>query len=328
MSNKMIWIMFVILLIGSAFVFVVLKKNAVRNKVVTTPSGLQLYTEHFGDPKKTAVLLISGAMSSARFWIDSFCKQLADAGYFVIRYDHRDMGLSSAIDYDKQPYTLDDLAQDAIAILDAYKISKAHLIGHSMGGAISQLLALDYPERVSSITLISSSVLTSEAFTPEEQKQLEKTWQTLAEYNKPSIKFSESVAGFLKAYQYLHGDIPMDRTIAENYIKDMYMRTKLEHIAWFKKFSTGIAPKHNHVRAQLHVADRTQELNTIKVPVLIIHGEKDLLIFPRVIKEYCAAFIPQAKLIIVPGMGHMILNGKLFEQIGKRWLSCEKNRCK
>jgi pimeloyl-ACP methyl ester carboxylesterase/chloramphenicol 3-O-phosphotransferase len=284
------------------------------SKTISTSTGISLYTEFFGNSKNPAVLLISGAMAPSRFWIDDFCQQLSNAGYFVIRYDHRDMGLSSAIDYSKNPYTLKDLAADATAILDAYDIKKAHIVGHSMGGAIAQLLALDHPSRVNSMTLISSSVLANPELNSQEKASLEKTWQEMMK-NKPTKKFEQSLDGFMNSFKYLHGTIPMDNEIAQQYIKDMYERTLPEHLEWFEKFSAGIELLHNHVKAQQNLPDRTKELKNIKIPTLIIHGQTDCLALPRIAKEYCADMIPDARMQVIPGMGHMILSGDLFTQI-------------
>lgn len=286
-----------------------------NKKIVTTKNDCQLYTESFGNSKNSAIVLVSGAMAPARFWNNDFCQQLSDTGYFVIRYDHRDMGLSTAIDYEKNPYTINDLAYDVIAILDAYNIKKAHIVGHSMGGLIAQLLALDYPERVSSITLISSAVLTNAELTSEEKEGLDKTWQEMMK-NKPTKEYKESVDGFMRSFSYLHGNIPMDNDIAQAYIKDLYERTKPEHLAWFEKFSAGIEPLHNHVKAQQNIVDRTQDLKKIHVPVFVIHGDKDPLTLPRIIKQYCVDIIPGVKMHIIPGIGHMILSKDLFEKLG------------
>jgi len=278
--------------------------------------NIDLYTEHFGNHENPAVLLISGAMGSARSWPDEFCQNLANAGYFVIRYDHRDMGLSSAVDYAKNPYNLDDMAKDAIAILDAYNIKKAHIVGHSMGGAIAQLLALDYPKRVLSIVPISSAALANPELNVQEKEIHEHTWPVLMR-NKPTKNFEESVDGFMHSYEYLHGDLPMDRAMVTAYIKDMYVRSRPEHIEWFEKFSQGIEPIHNHVKAQQNITDRTKDLKNIRIPVLIIHGQKDCLSFARIMKEYCADLVPHATMEIIPGMGHMILNKALWSKIGE-----------
>ena len=292
------------------------KKGFVMQSSYVQAGAVEVYTENFGDHQNPAILLISGAMAPARFWPDEFCQQLGAAGYFVIRYDHRDMGLSSAVDYAQNPYGLNDLAKDAIAILDAYKIKQAHIVGHSMGGAIAQLLALDYPSRVLSIAPISSAVLANPDLNAQEKEMLAQTWPVLMR-NKPTKKFEESVDGFVHSYQYLHGDLPIDREMAANYIKDMYIRSRPEHIAWFEKFSSGSDPVHNHVKAQQNMPDRTNELHKIQVPVLVIHGQKDSLAFARIMKEYCADLIPRATMQVIPGMGHMILNKNIWSEIGE-----------
>jgi len=285
-----------------------------NKKIIQTPQGIELYTETFGKDSDPAILLIAGAMAPGRFWTDVFCTLLADSHHFVIRYDHRDMGLSSAVDYTYHPYTLNDLAQDAIAILDAYHISKAHIIGHSMGGGIAQLMALEYPERVLSITLISSSVLASANLTPQEETLLNQTWNVMMQ-NKPTRELAPSINGFMTSFRHLHAQVPMDEQIARDYITDMYTRTKPEHLDWFEKFSRGIDSLHNHVKALVQVPIRSDELKMLHIPTLIIHGEQDPLAFPRVIKEYAVDLIPGAQFHLIPGMGHMILNQKLFSKI-------------
>lgn len=276
--------------------------------------NIELYSECFGNKAHPAVLLISGAMASARFWPDTFCQEIANHGYFVIRYDHRDMGLSSAINYAKNPYVLHDLEGDALAILDAYNIKKAHVIGHSMGGAIAQLLALDYPDRVLSIVPISSVPIVQSQLYEDEKAFLEQTWQALMR-NKPTKNFKESVDGFMNSYEYLHGTIPMDKELAKNFIYDMYARSRAEHIEWFEKFSRGVDPMHNHIKAQLAMPDRTEVLKKLSCPVLIIHGTKDCLALPRLMKEYCADLVPHTTMHEIDGMGHMILNQQLFARI-------------
>lgn len=286
--------------------------------------NIELYTETFGNKANQAMLLISGAMAPAKEWPDEFCTQLAYADYFVIRYYHRDMGLSSAIDYAKNPYTINDLAKDAISILDAYGIKKAHIVGHSMGGGIAQLLALDYQDRIASITVISSSVLATPELNAQEKTSLEHTWQIMMK-NKPTTKLSESVDGFLKSYEYLHGTIPMDTEMARTYIKDMYERTRHEHLVWFDKFTAGLEPLHNHVKAQQNVPDRTKDLQKLAIPVLVIHGQQDCLSFTRIVEDYCVKHIQQAKMYIIPGMGHMILSRELFENIKNLIIENNKN---
>jgi pimeloyl-ACP methyl ester carboxylesterase len=120
-------------------------------------NGVHLCVESFGDKSDPAVLLIMGASASMLDWDEQFCQRLADAGRFVIRYDNRDTGRSTSYPPGAPPYTLRDLVADAVGLLDALDVPTAHLVGMSMGGAIAQLIALDYPQRVTTLTLLSSS---------------------------------------------------------------------------------------------------------------------------------------------------------------------------
>ncbi|MBE1204411.1 alpha/beta fold hydrolase [Aminobacter carboxidus] len=120
-------------------------------------NGVEIVTEAFGDPSAPPMLLIMGAMASMLWWPDAFCRQIAASGRHVIRYDNRDTGLSTKYAPGKPPYTMDDMARDAVAVLDAYGIAKAHVVGMSLGGMIAQILALTEPGRVASLTLVSTT---------------------------------------------------------------------------------------------------------------------------------------------------------------------------
>ena len=124
---------------------------------VRTAKGVSLWTESFGFPAGKPLLLIMGAMNPGLFWPRAFCACLGAAGFRVIRFDHRDTGRSSIIDYQKQPYTLSDMTDDVLAILDAHEISRAHIVGMSMGGYIAQSLAAEHPERVHRLVLLSTT---------------------------------------------------------------------------------------------------------------------------------------------------------------------------
>ncbi|MGO4839554.1 alpha/beta fold hydrolase, partial [Rhizobiaceae sp. 2RAB30] len=114
--------------------------------------GVTIATEAFGDPSAPPVLLIMGAMASMLWWPDEFCRKLAVRGRYVIRYDNRDTGLSTKYPPGNPPYRMDDMAEDAAAVLDAYGIASAHVVAMSLGGMIAQILALTQPRRVSSLT--------------------------------------------------------------------------------------------------------------------------------------------------------------------------------
>ena len=119
--------------------------------------GIEIATEAFGNPAHPPVLLIMGAMASMLWWPEEFCERLAGQGRYVIRYDNRDTGLSTKYEPGEPPYTLDDMADDAIRVLDGYGIGAAHFVGMSLGGMIAQLAALKHPARVATVTAISTS---------------------------------------------------------------------------------------------------------------------------------------------------------------------------
>ncbi len=119
--------------------------------------GVVIATEAFGDVADPPVLLIMGAMASMLWWPDEFCERLARRGRCVLRYDNRDTGLSTKYAPGEPPYTFDDMADDAVRVLDGYRIRSAHVVGMSLGGMIAQLLALAHPQRVLSVTAISTS---------------------------------------------------------------------------------------------------------------------------------------------------------------------------
>ncbi|MED2497904.1 alpha/beta hydrolase, partial [Bacillus thuringiensis] len=123
---------------------------------------IDICTESFGDSADPAVLLIMGAMCSMVYWDEEFCQQLADTGRYVIRYDNRDVGRSTTYKPGSSHYTVVDMADDAIGVLDAYHIDEAHIVGMSLGGMIAQIVALRNPQRVLSITLIASGIFGSE----------------------------------------------------------------------------------------------------------------------------------------------------------------------
>lgn len=117
---------------------------------------VNLNIETFGSKSDPCVLLIMGASASKTWWEEDFCKELASHHRFVIRYDQRDTGESTYYPPGQPGYGMDELAEDAIAILDYLGIEKAHLVGMSLGGKVSNIIALMHPERVSSIVFIAS----------------------------------------------------------------------------------------------------------------------------------------------------------------------------
>ncbi len=123
-------------------------------------NGVKLCADAIGHPGNPPVLLVMGMSASMVWWEDELCTRLADGRRFVIRYDHRDTGRSVTYQVEHPGYTASDLVADAAGLLDAYELDAAHIVGVSMGGALAQLLALDFPDRVLSLTLISTSPAT------------------------------------------------------------------------------------------------------------------------------------------------------------------------
>ena len=127
------------------------------NEKIVQANGVDGCVQTFGARADPPILLIHGAAASMLAWEEEFCELLAAGSWFVIRYDHRDTGRSVSYESGAPPYTLRDLVADAIGLLDAFDLGSAHLVGRSMGGAIAMLAALDYPDRVASLTLVGTS---------------------------------------------------------------------------------------------------------------------------------------------------------------------------
>ena len=114
-----------------------------HNEKIIQANGIEICTDAYGDRNDPAVLLIMGASASMLLWEENFCQRLADGGRFVIRFDNRDTGRTTCWPLGKPAYSMQDMADDAIAVLDHYGIGKAHIVGASMGGMITQLIGLN-----------------------------------------------------------------------------------------------------------------------------------------------------------------------------------------
>lgn len=266
------------------------------NNKVTQIKSISLYSESFGNPKDTACLLIAGAGASARFWSDEFCEHISQNGYFVIRYDHRDIGLSSAINYNNHPYTVFDLADDAKDILKSYGIKQAHVVGHSMGGIIVQILATHSPEVIKSFVSISVGINTNAI-------QPSKEVMDILMQNKPVGDFNTDLTGFMKSWAILNGNVPMDQKLATEYTNDLYTRTihKVD-VAW------------NHINSQKNIAMLIDKLPQNRIPGLFIHGDADPLI-ARDDSIKNAEMTGNSRFEVVPGMGHMVFNRAIQDRI-------------
>lgn len=246
---------------------------------------------------KGTILLIMGHSASALMWPRFFLQPLVDAGYRVIRFDHRGLGMSDWIkDWDKKsPYTIGDMANDTLAVMNVEKVKKAHLIGVSMGGVIAQEIALSHPDRVSSLTSIMSTGYFKDPDLPPSPKWFK--WDALKlilKYRilpteKSMIKFNLGVLELLKG----------DGTYKHN-IKAIVQMTLYE---MRKRKGYNLRVLSQHSAAMSASGSRYEILGTLKMPVLIIHGKIDPLLNIEHSKKY-AGMIPGAATLWVDGMGH------------------------
>jgi pimeloyl-ACP methyl ester carboxylesterase len=252
-------------------------------------NGVGLCTEPFGDPADPPILLVMGIGGSMLWWEEGFCRMLADGERFVIRYDHRDTGRSVTYEPGRPEYTGADLVSDAVGVLDAYGIEAAHVVGVSAGGAFAQLLALDFPDRILSLVLISTSPAT-----PGERRLPSATERYARFLATAKVDWSdqESVIEYLVDYsRALAGD---ERPFDEAAVREL-VRRDVER-------ARNIASSENHGAIADGEVSRNS-LSSIAVPTLVIHGTADPM-FPLEHGQALAAEIPDARLLALSGAGH------------------------
>ena len=284
-----------------------MKRKIIKSKRVLPIRGMQIYCETFGSQKHPCLVLIAGAMAPCEFWSDRLCAKAAKQ-YFVVRYDQRDIGRSSAVDFDKDPYTLKDLAQDVVDVLDHLDVDAAHFVGHSMGGHICQHLALSFQKRVLSITLISSGPIARTPIdeipiTPGEEAILKQSWEMFTAKKEGEDKKAQ-LRGFMEVWKYLNGTYSFDEELARSYTK-----------ALLKSPSRFLCQGNNHEKVMKHVVeDKKGVIEKIQVPTHVIHGNRDPIALPR-FGRALGVSIPGAWLDIVDGMGHMFFNQELEKKV-------------
>jgi pimeloyl-ACP methyl ester carboxylesterase len=269
-------------------------------------NGIEIEYDSFGNNEAEVVLLISGLGTQMIRWSETFCQILAEQGYRVIRFDNRDAGLSThfhsasmpdlaaiadAVSRGETPhvlYTLFDMAKDAVGLLDALKIRKAHVVGRSMGGMIAQLLASEHSGRVHSLVSIMSS--TGNRDLPQASPTVMAAMTSPAPhplkdekgYLAHCVAFSQVIAG--RGYPF-DESAQRDQALAE--LKRAYNPSGF----W------------RHIAAVAATGDLRPRLANISAPTLVLHGADDLLVSPEAGKD-TAAHIKGAELRIVEGMGH------------------------
>jgi pimeloyl-ACP methyl ester carboxylesterase len=251
-------------------------------------NGVSLCTEAFGDPADPPVLLVMGMGASMLWWEDDFCSALATGGRFVIRYDHRDTGRSETYPPGRPGYGGDDLVADAALVLDGYGIARAHVVGLSMGGALAQLLALDFADRVASLVLMS----TSPAGPADDLPPVTEAYRAFAAAAGADWADPASVAEYrvAEARVLAGGARPFDEARVRALVARDIERTR------------SVASAQNHALLSGGEPWR-QRLGTIAVPTLVVHGSADPL-FPLEHGRALADEIPGARLLVLPGAGH------------------------
>ena len=274
-------------------------------------NGLRMAYQTFGKPTDSAIILVAGLYNQMVRWPLDFCQLLEQRGFYVIRFDNRDIGLTDKMDGLQAPslwrlflkyylgipvsapYSLNDMAADTVGLLDALNIEQAHIVGMSMGGMISQLVTALYPQRILSLTSIMS---------------------TSGERGKgiPSLKVSSAMVR----------PVTTERSALDNAVDiwqligspayPMTDEAVRELVVAEHKRSSNPAGYMRQIAAIRTAPGRSALLQAIKVPVLIIHGVEDLLV-PVSGGIDTAKHIPQARLELFPGMGHTLPRALLPE---------------
>jgi pimeloyl-ACP methyl ester carboxylesterase len=262
---------------------------------IVRANGVDLCVQTFGEPSEPAILLIAGSTSSLEGWPEEFCVRLAAASRFVIRYDHRDTGRSTSYPPGEPGYTGSDLRADALGILDALGVARAHLVGVSMGGGMAQVLAIEHPDRVASLTLIATSSGPADDLPPVvpelraffDNPPPEPDWSDRAaviDYMVAGELPFRGVVGWDEAERRATAARVMDRTVN--------LKSSLSN-HWIM---IGGDDDGERLRPRL---------GRITAPTLVIHGTRDPL-FPFPHGEALAAEIPGARLLPLEGVGHEV----------------------
>lgn len=252
--------------------------------------GAEICTEAFGSQADPAILLIMGACASMVWWPEGLCARLAAGGRFVIRYDNRDTGRSTTWPPGQPDYSLDDMASDVTEILDAYGIAKAHLMGMSLGGMIAQIVALSNPERVLSLTLVSSSV-----FAPP-NPELPAIDSNILAYHASAVTLNwadpAAVMDYMvNGWRLLSGSL---RVFADATIRLIGEAEAARATSPMSMFN------HSLLKGGESWYGKTGQ---IAVPTLVIHGSEDPVL-PHPHGVALAAQIPGARLLTLEGAGH------------------------
>ena len=272
---------------------------------------LRIWTERVGDPALPAVLMIMGSGAQGVFCPDALVARLVERGVQVIRFDHRDTGRSSVVDFDAHPYGIGDLARDCLAVLDGYGLGSAHVAGTSLGGVIAQWLGVHASDRVRSLTVMSSTPMGHDPRPALARAQAGKPADP-DDLPPPSPAFLAHLAAGLPLG--VESDVALFRVYngPARPFDEPAARAQLE-LALSRAADPGAAANHDRA-AYLDDPDLLAPLSSITAPTSIVHGDQDP-VFPLGHGAALAAAIPGAALHVVPGMGHLMTSPGLPEEV-------------
>lgn len=259
-------------------------------------NDIDLCVETFGTPGDPAVLLSAGVSAAMEWWDHRLCRDLARDGHYVVRYDHRDTGESVHYPAGRPGYGFDDLVADAAGLLDVLRIERAHVIGSSLGGGIGQRLALDHPDRVASLTVLSASPGIRPGAMP--RADLPQMDDDLMDYfmDPPEppdgADRAEAIEFIVRQQRIYAGSGHFDRR---------WVRRQATRVVDRTADITATFTNHSAMDPGEPYDDRLAE---IKADTLIIHGALDPL-FPPAHAAALRAEIPGARLIVLPDVGHL-----------------------
>jgi pimeloyl-ACP methyl ester carboxylesterase len=247
-------------------------------------NGVELCTETFGDRADPAIVLVAGAAASMLWWDADLCEQIAARGRFVVRHDHRDTGRSTCYPPGRPGYSFRDLTHDVLGIQDALGIERAHVVCQSMFGGIGLILGVDHPDRVASLTFVSTSTGADDLPPPSSD---------LALPAEPKASDTASVVEYVVAGARAYAD-------GSPYFDEAAVRALVEHdVARARNYASTLV---NHYPIELDGPARGG-FGDITAPTLVVHGDHDPLL-PLPHGEALRDAIPGAELLVLKGAGH------------------------